>query len=129
MNSTETLPDRPTSPETGVEFRYEETRSLFASQFVVNSLGETVLLDCSSGFLTDAESGDPYLPIHRRISMTAETARKLGKLLVEVADELEEATLSDERATQCMETLLAAAGVQSGLNDALASLPRAEAPE
>ena len=88
MHSSETKPAARPQPAVGI--RYDETAALFTSQVVVNSIEDTVLLECSSGFLRSEDQSTPVLPIQSRLAMSTTTARKLGNLLIEVADEMEQ---------------------------------------
>ena len=73
-----------------IKVRYTETSSLFASQFILNSSEEDVTINFSSGPLVDPASGETMLPIHTRISLTKEGARRLmgvlGKVLADQSD-------------------------------------------
>lgn len=67
-----------------IKVRYNETSSLFASQFLLNSSEEDVTVNFSSGPLSDPGSGESVLPIHSRISMTREGAKRLHAILGKV---------------------------------------------
>jgi hypothetical protein len=73
-----------------IKVRYTETSSLYSSQFILNSSEEDITINFSSGPLVDPASGDTMLPIHTRIALTREGARRLhgilGKVLSEQAD-------------------------------------------
>jgi len=64
-----------------VKVRYNETSALFASQFIVNTSAEDVTINFSSGPIGDPASGDTILPIHTRMAMTREGARRLHSVL------------------------------------------------
>jgi ATP-dependent protease HslVU (ClpYQ) ATPase subunit len=64
-----------------IRVRYNETSALFASQFIVNTSAEDVTINFSSGPLSDPGSGDTMLPVHTRIAMTREGARRLHAVL------------------------------------------------
>lgn len=67
-----------------IKVRYNETSSLFASQFLLNSSEEDVTVNFSAGPLTDPGNGESILPIHTRISMTREGAKRLHAILGKV---------------------------------------------
>jgi hypothetical protein len=67
-----------------VRVRYNETSALFASQFIVNTSAEDVIINFSSGPLTDPGGGDTMLPVHTRIAMTREGARRLHAVLTNI---------------------------------------------
>ena len=67
-----------------VKVRYAETSALYASQVLVNASGEDIILNFSSGYMSDPSSGQTLLPVHTRIAMTAAGARRLHALLEQV---------------------------------------------
>jgi len=67
-----------------IQVRYNETSSLFSSQFLINSTDEDVTIGFSSGYLSEPGSKDTHLPIHTRISMTMQGAKRLHSLLSKV---------------------------------------------
>ncbi len=64
-----------------VKVRYNETSSLYASQFIINSSAEDVTINFSSGALSDPASGETVLPIHTRITMTRAGVQRLQAVL------------------------------------------------
>ena len=64
-----------------VKVRYNETSALFASQFIVNTSAEDVTINFSSGPIGDPATGDTILPIHTRMAMTRQGARRLHAVL------------------------------------------------
>jgi len=64
-----------------IKISYKETSALFASQFIVNTSGEELIVGFSSGPLTDPSGEGTLLPIHTRLAMTREGARRLHALL------------------------------------------------
>jgi hypothetical protein len=64
-----------------LKLRYEQTTALYASQFVITANGDEVIVNFSSGSLPDSENGDSILPIHTRIALTANGAKKLANLI------------------------------------------------
>ena len=67
-----------------IRVRYNETSALFASQFIVNTSAEDVTVNFSSGPITDPASGETMLPVHTRIAMTREGARRLRAVLTNI---------------------------------------------
>ena len=64
-----------------VKVRYSETSALFASQFLINTTSEDIILNFSSGAITDPASGETLLPVHSRIAMTPAAAHRLHQVL------------------------------------------------
>ncbi len=64
-----------------LKLRYEQTSALYASQFVITANGDEVIVNFSSGTLPDSANGDSILPIHTRIALTANGAKKLANLI------------------------------------------------
>ena len=80
-----------------IQVRYSETSSLYSSQFLINSTEEDVTVGFSSGYLSDPGSKETILPIHTRISMTLQGARRLHGLLAKILQQ-ENATDADSPA-------------------------------
>ena len=64
-----------------IKVRYNETSALYASQFIVNTSGEDLIINFSSGPITDPASGESILPVHSRMAMTVNGARRLHAVL------------------------------------------------
>jgi len=64
-----------------VHIRYNTTDTLFASQFLVNSSREELILNLSSGYMADPGTDEQLLPIHTRIAMTPQGAARLANTL------------------------------------------------
>ena len=62
-----------------VRFRYNTTDTLFASQFLVNTSREELILNLSYGYMADPGTDEQLLPIHTRIAMTPQGASPTGK--------------------------------------------------
>ena len=124
MNKAEAIARKKTAPSVGI--RYEETAALFTTQVVVNSIEETVLLECSSGYLQQPGGQGAVLPIQSRLAMSTTTARKLGTMLLDVADEMEgiEEDEIDDTPSDCSDWLNSASSLQSNLRKTLNRLPR-----
>ncbi len=123
MKRTRTPSHRRATPGVGV--RYDETAALYTSQVVVNSHDETILLECSSGFVR-GEEGEPVLPIESRLAMSTGTARTLGNLLAEVADEMDGIQIEPAMDDITQSWLRSAASLQSNLRAAVDRLPQIE---
>lgn len=79
--------DKKETQQKTIKVRYNETSSLFASQFIINSTAEDLTINFSSGALADPGSGETILPIHTRISLTMEGARRLQGVLNQVLNQ------------------------------------------
>lgn len=64
-----------------VKLRFDQTSALYSAQFVTNVTQDEVVINFSSGVLADPVSGENVLPIHTRIAMTREGARRLLSVL------------------------------------------------
>jgi hypothetical protein len=70
--------------QTQIQVRYTETSALYSSQFLINSTEEDITIGFSSGYISDPGSKETILPIHTRISMTLQGARRLQNLLAKI---------------------------------------------
>jgi len=64
-----------------VKLRFDQTTALYAAQFVTNITPDEVVINFSSGVIADPTSGENVLPIHSRIAMTRESAKRLLTVL------------------------------------------------
>lgn len=64
-----------------VQILYEETGALFANQVIVNSGRDQIVLDFSTGIISDHATGRHVLPIQKRIALTPANALKLIQTL------------------------------------------------
>ncbi len=64
-----------------VTVRYTETSSLFASQFILNTSPDDITISFSSGPLADPSGNGSILPVHTRIAMTRDGAKRLHEIL------------------------------------------------
>ncbi len=64
-----------------VKVRYEETKALYASQFVINATEEELIINFSSGSLPDPMTGENHLPVHSRVAISISGAKRLVMLL------------------------------------------------
>lgn len=67
--------------QTKLKVKYETMSAQYASQCILNSTKEEILLDFSSGVVPDPDSGQPVVPVHTRIAMTMGGAMRLRNLL------------------------------------------------
>jgi hypothetical protein len=79
-----------------IKVRYNETSALYASQFIINTTAEDLTVNFSSGALSDPGSGETILPIHTRIAMSPEGARRLQGILAQVLNQQQAGTASQE---------------------------------
>jgi hypothetical protein len=78
MSMTDTTEHKfPTLPKV----HYEQTTALYSSQFVISANGEEVIINFSSGSVPDSKTGENFLPIHTRIALSSNGARKLANLI------------------------------------------------
>lgn len=66
---------------TKLKVRYEDMAAQYASQVILNTTREEFLLDFSSGVVPDPNTGEPCVPVHTRIAMSLNGARRLHNLL------------------------------------------------
>lgn len=64
-----------------VQILYEETSALFSNQVIVNSGRDQIILDFSTGIISDHATGRHVLPIQKRIAMTPANAVRLIQTL------------------------------------------------
>ena len=81
-----------------LKVKYEVTSAQYANQFLVNTTAEELFLDLSSGTVTDPSSGDSVVPIHTRIAMSYNGARRLAQIL-EQAVKRQEASQASQSGT------------------------------
>lgn len=62
--------------------KYENLAALYAGQTIVNATQQEVIVDFSSGTVA-GDDQERVLPIHTRIAMSHEAARRLGRLLTQ----------------------------------------------
>lgn len=74
-----------------VKVRYEETQALFASQFMINASEEDIVINFSSGHISDPNTGESLLPIHTRIALTPGATIRLVNTLTQVINNMQQA--------------------------------------
>ncbi|HHB92514.1 MAG TPA: hypothetical protein ENK59_04780 [Thioploca sp.] len=84
------MPEETKIPQ--LQLRYEQTTALYASQFVISTNGEEVIINFSSGGLPDKDTS--YLPVHTRIALTATGAKNLANLINQALSESNKITNS-----------------------------------
>jgi len=70
--------------QTQIKVRYSETSSLFSSQFLINQTEEDITIGFSSGYISEPGAQETVLPVHTRISMTPQGAKRLHDLLAKI---------------------------------------------
>ena len=60
-----------------IRLRYESTEVRYGAQFVVNATKEDIVVNCSSGAISDPATGENLLPIHTRLMLTPASAQRL----------------------------------------------------
>ena len=87
-----------------VRLHYNTTDTLFASQFLVNTSREELILNLSSGYMADPGTDEQLLPIHTRIAMTPQGAARLANTLAgalkKMQDKVQANTEEEEEDTQ-----------------------------
>lgn len=83
-----------------VKIRYNETTAQFASQFIVNTTNEEIIINFSSGPLSDPNTGETLLPIHTRLALTKGGAKRLQAVLASVLKQEEKQTIPDAAQAQ-----------------------------
>lgn len=71
--------------------RYENMETQFASQFIVNSSREEIIINFSPGPIADPQTNQQMLPINSRIAMTPHGAARLAQTLGNVLKNLQAA--------------------------------------
>jgi hypothetical protein len=71
-----------------LHIRYDDTLARYATQVALNVSEEDVVLNFSSGLMPDTSNpGEAYLPIHTRIAMSHNNAKKLAALLAQALNQ------------------------------------------
>ncbi len=78
-----------TKEKTEIRVKFDVSEALYASQALVQAGAEEVILDFSSGIISDA-TGAKVMPIHTRIAMSYAAARRLSSALNQTFQRLEE---------------------------------------
>jgi hypothetical protein len=74
-----------------MQVRYENMETQFASQFIVNSTREEIIVNFSPGAIADPQTNQQMLPINSRIAMTPNGAARLVQTLTNVLKNLQAA--------------------------------------
>lgn len=74
-----------------VRILYEKTDATFINQVIVNSARDQIILDLSTGIISDQSTGNHVLPIQQRIAMTPANAANLVQTLSKVLRQISEA--------------------------------------
>tara|TARA_R110002096_G_scaffold26518_10_gene81789 strand:+ start:13031 stop:13357 length:327 start_codon:yes stop_codon:yes gene_type:complete len=81
-----------------VRILYEETSAVFANQVIVNSGRDQIILDFSTGIISDQSSNNHVLPIQSRIAMTPSSAANLVNTLAGVLRQISKGAGGSESA-------------------------------
>jgi len=95
-NKTESQATDPQSEPVNVRIRYDSMETLFASQFIVNTSREELILNLSPGYIAEPGTNDRLLPIQSRIALTPQGAARLVATLNKVLRETYGAKPADE---------------------------------
>ena len=86
------------SQQKTVKVRYEETQALFASQFMINVNEEDIVINFSSGHISDPNTGESILPVHTRIALTPGATIRLVNTLTQAIENMQKARgLNDDQ--------------------------------
>lgn len=85
-------------PKQQIKISYSETSALYSSQFLCTSSEEDITISFSSGPLADPSGGETILPVHTRIAMTREGAKRLHATLGRLLQEKEQDIASSAQA-------------------------------
>jgi len=91
------MAEKPQQAQT-LRVQYEEMTAKFASQFVVNMGEDELILNFSSGIISD-NANQGLLPIHTRIALSPLGARKLHAILSQVLNQRANGQKVPEQAT------------------------------
>lgn len=83
--------------------RYDSMETQFASQFIVNSTREEIIVNFSPGAIADPQTNQQTLPINTRIAMTPQGAARLAQTLSNVLANMQRAAKKD-KPTQTVDT-------------------------
>ncbi|MEM6279721.1 MAG: hypothetical protein AAF733_09600 [Verrucomicrobiota bacterium] len=83
-----------------VRILYEKTEANFVNQVIVNSGRDQVILDFSTGIISDHNSGSHILPIQHRLAMTPANAASLVQTLGGVLQQMAERANEEEEAEE-----------------------------
>lgn len=76
--------EKPANEARQLRIKYDESKAVYASQALVQTNIEEVILDFSSGILQDPSgSGAAVMPIHTRIAMSHAGAQRLLSALTQ----------------------------------------------
>lgn len=70
-----------------IKVRYNETSATYASQFILNTSEEDIIINFSSGPLADPAGGETILPVHTRIALSKTGAKRLHAILAKVLEQ------------------------------------------
>ncbi|MFQ3670061.1 MAG: DUF3467 domain-containing protein [Verrucomicrobiia bacterium] len=82
-----------------LKVKYEELSAKYANQVVLNASAEEIYLDFSSGVIPDPATGEHTMPIHTRIAMSHNAARRLSQALQQALSRSSSPAPSPEQAT------------------------------
>lgn len=83
-----------------VQILYEETGALFANQVIVNAGRDQIVLDFSTGIISDHATQRHVLPIQKRIALTPANALKLIQTLSGVIQKQVEASRAAQESSK-----------------------------
>ena len=76
--------------------RYDNTETQFASQFIVNSTREEIIVNFSPGAIADPQTNQQMLPVNSRIAMTPQGAARLVQTLTNALKNMQSAAQANK---------------------------------
>ena len=86
-----TKPEDQEQAKVSMSVRYDSMETQFASQFIVNSTREEIIVNFSPGAIADPQTNQQMLPINTRIAMTPQGAARLAQTLSSVLTNMQKA--------------------------------------
>jgi hypothetical protein len=76
--------------------RYDNMETQFASQFIVNSTREEIIVSFSPGAIADPQTNQQMLPVNSRIAMTPQGAARLVQTLTNALKNMQSAAQANK---------------------------------
>ncbi len=87
---TKKEPTAESSEKKQMRIRYSNMDTAYASQFMVNSNREEVIINFSPGYLSDPQTSETVMPIQTRVAMTPQGAARLANALANVLKQMQD---------------------------------------
>src|SRR3569623_1075322 len=76
---------------------YDQPAALLSAQFLATVHDEFVLLDCSSGLMSDLNAPAPIAPVHSRLALTWGAVARLHAMLGSILAQKSSATMTNSQ--------------------------------